>query len=67
MKQISICQDDFSQILTTAEILIEKVAQAFSQDEIVKTRVKDICDNLTGKTEADYNEYLKKRGVKLQN
>ena len=57
-------KNDFSRILNTAEILIDDVEQVLSQDEIVKSRIKDVkIGRIAGKTEKDYNEYLKKRGL----
>lgn len=65
-KQININQGDFLQILNTAEILIDKVALVLGNDAIVKERVNDICQGkIKGKTEEDYNEYLKKRGIRF--
>lgn len=64
METIKVERMDFYKILNTAEILIDEVVQVF-QDEIVKNRMGDIILGKTeGKTEKDYNEYLRKRGVK---
>ncbi|MBU4116880.1 MAG: hypothetical protein KKG94_03965 [Nanoarchaeota archaeon] len=66
MESIKVERMDFHKILNTAEILIDKVEQIF-QDEIVRNRVNDIkTGKIKGKTEKDYNEYLKKRGIKFQ-
>ncbi|MBU4070187.1 MAG: hypothetical protein KJ646_04355 [Nanoarchaeota archaeon] len=66
MESIKVERMDFHKILNTAEILIDKVEQIF-QDEIVRNRVNDIkTSKIKGKTEKDYNEYLKKRGIKFQ-
>ncbi|MEN7982480.1 MAG: hypothetical protein ABFQ65_03455 [Nanoarchaeota archaeon] len=65
-KQINISEDDFSQILNTAEILVDRVACVLDGERIIQDRVFDVCNkNIKGKTEQNYNEYLKKRGVKL--
>lgn len=66
METINVEKTDFNRILRTAEILVNKVEQVFSQDEIVKSRIKDIqVGRITGKTKEDYNEYLKKRGIQF--
>ncbi|MFH1586190.1 MAG: hypothetical protein ABIB79_05470 [archaeon] len=63
METIQVEKTDFNKILNTAEILIDEVDQVF-QDEIVKTRIEDITKgNMKGKTQEDYNEYLRKRGI----
>mgnify|MGYP001603799261 FL=1 len=67
METVQIKKSDFSKILSTAEILIDEVEQAFSQDEVVMKRIKDIkTGNVKGKTEQELNDYLKKRGVKIE-
>ena len=67
METVQIKKSDFSKILSTAEILIDEVEQAFSQDEVVIKRIKDIkTGNVKGKTEQELNDYLKKRGVKIE-
>ena len=66
MEIINVEKTDFSRILNTAEILVKEVEQVLSQDEIVKSRIKDIkIGRITGKTKEDYNEYLKKRGIQF--
>ncbi|MCK4540583.1 hypothetical protein KAU09_05560 [Candidatus Parcubacteria bacterium] len=42
MEIINVEKTDFSRILNTAEILVREVGQVLSQDEIVKSRIKDI-------------------------
>lgn len=55
---------DFGKILTAIEVLINDVEEAVSQDEIISERMKDIEEGkVSGKTENDYNEYLRKRGI----
>jgi len=64
MGNINVEKSDFSKILNTAEILINDIEQMFSQDEIITKRINDIKNRrIKGKTEKDYNEYLKKRGI----
>lgn len=66
METINVEKTDFNKILNTAEILVQEVEHALSQDEIVKSRIKDIkTGKITGKTKEDYNEYLKKRGIQF--
>jgi len=65
MKTIQVRKSDFKRILSTAEILIDEVEQALSQDDVVIKRIRDIrSGRIKGKTEDDYHEYLKKRGIK---
>ena len=66
MDTIQVKKSDFNRILDTAEILIDEVEQALSQEEIVKKRIDDIsAGKVKGKTETELDEYLKKRGVKV--
>ena len=64
METINIEKTDFNKVLTTVEILISDVEQMLHQDEIVSERVEDIkTEQINGKTEDDYNEYLRKSGI----
>ncbi|MBU1159911.1 hypothetical protein KKD04_01875 [Patescibacteria group bacterium] len=64
MEIINVEKADFNKVLTTVEILISDVEKMLPQDEIVNKRIKDIkTEQIIGKTEEDYNEYLKKRGI----
>ena len=66
METLQVKKTDFNKILETAEVLIDEVEQALSQDEIVKTRIEDIkTARVQGKSEQELDEYLKKRGVKI--
>ena len=66
METLQIKKTDFNKILETAEILINEVEQALSQDDIVKARIEDIrIGRIKGKSEQELNDYLKKRGVKI--
>ena len=66
METLQIKKTDFNKILETAEILINEVEQALSQDDIVKARIEDIkTGKIKGKGEQELNDYLKKRGVKI--
>jgi len=65
METLEVKKSDFSRILSMAELLVHEVEHALSQDEIVRKRVKDIkSGRVKGKSEGDYYEYLKKRGIK---
>jgi len=67
MEIVEVKKSDLDKILNTAEILVDEVEQALSQDEIVKKRIEDIKTGKTsGKTERELNDYLKKRGVKVE-
>jgi len=62
MQTIQVTKSDFRRILTTAEVLIDEVEQALSQDDVVKERIRDIkSGRIKGKTEDDYYEYFKQR------
>lgn len=64
MGNISVNKTDFNKILATAEILISDVEQALSQNEIAERRMNEVVlGNVAGKTQNDYNEYLRKRGI----
>ena len=67
METVQVGKDDFNKILNTAEVLIDEVEQALSQDEIVIRRIEDIkTGRVKGKTEKELDYYLKKRGVKIE-
>lgn len=66
METIQIKKSDFNKILNTAEILINEVEQALSQDDLIKKRIEDIkTGKVKGRTEQELDDYLKKRGVKI--
>ena len=61
---IQVGRTDFGKILKTAEILIDEVEQVF-QNEVVKVRMEDVVEGkVKGKTQEDYNEYLRRRGIR---
>jgi len=67
MQTVQVGKDDFNKILNTAEVLIDEVEQALSQDDIIIRRIEDIkTGKVKGKTEKELNDYLKKRGVKIE-
>ncbi len=66
MDTVNVRKADFIKILNTAELLVDEVEQALSQDEIAKRRMSDILSGkVKGKTHKDYYAYLKKRGIKV--
>ena len=67
METIQIKKSDFNKILNTAEILINEVEEALSQEDIIKKRMEEIkTGKIKGGTEEELDEYLKKRGVKIE-
>lgn len=67
MEQVQVTKSDLSGILQTVEVLIDKIEHVLSQDEIAKVRIADIkTGRVQGRTEAELDEYLKKRGVKFE-
>ena len=66
METIQVKKSDFGKILETAEVLIDEVENALSQEEIVKRRIDDVRHGrVRGRTESELDEYLKKRGIKI--
>jgi hypothetical protein len=66
MAMINIPEEKLNKVLADVEMLIEDVADIVDQDEIVKKRLEDIKEYpSTGKSEKELDEYLKKRGVKI--
>ena len=66
MGTITISEDKFDKVIADVETLIEDVTSLFDQDEIAKQRMKEIKANPSiGKSERELDNYLKKRGVKL--
>ena len=66
MAEITISEEKFNKVMADVENLIEDVADLFSQDEIAKKRIADIEANPSiGKSEEELDEYLRKRGIKI--
>jgi len=64
---ITISEEKFNRVLADVEVLLEDVTSILDQDEIAKKRLAEIKANPTiGKSEKDLDEYLKKRGVKIE-
>ncbi|HLC56210.1 MAG TPA: hypothetical protein VJJ23_03165 [Candidatus Nanoarchaeia archaeon] len=65
MKTVTVPKEVFNKILSDVETLIDDVEIAL--DEKIQQRIFDIESRKTnGKTEEDLNNYLKKRGVKIE-
>ena len=66
MSTITVSEEKFNKVIQDVENLIEDVSDLFNQDEIAKKRMTEIkSNNSIGKTEKELDEYLKKRGVKV--
>lgn len=66
MDTINISEDRFKKVLADVEVLVDDVTALINQDDIVKQRIAEIkADPSIGKTEKELDEYLKKRGVKI--
>ena len=66
MATITVSEEKFDKVIADVENLIEDVAELFDQDEIIKKRIADIKANPPiGKSEKELDDYLKKRGVKV--
>ena len=67
MATMTISEEKFNKVIADVENLIEDVADLFDHDEIAKKRIKDIkADPSIGKSEKELDDYLKKRGVKVE-
>ncbi len=67
MGLIAVRGDRLNRVLADVEILVEDVANLFDQDKIAKERLVEIKkDPSMGKSENELNNYLKKRGVKIE-
>ena len=66
MATVTMSEEKFNKVIADVENLIEDVVALFDQDEIAKKRIKDIkADPSIGKSEKELDDYLKKRGVKV--
>lgn len=67
METIAISKGMFDKVLGDVGTLIEDVGSLFDQDELAKKRLEDIKQNPSiGKSEEELDEYLEKRGVKIE-
>ena len=65
METVVIPKEIFTKILSDVEILIDDVELALNTK--VNKRINDIkTNNINGKTEQELDNYLKKRGVKVE-
>ncbi len=65
METISISKEVFGKILADAELLIDDIELAL--DKTVRKRIEDIkSGKVEAKSEMELNEYLRKRGVKIE-
>ena len=65
MDTITIPKEAFTKILNDVEILIDDVELAL--DSKVQQRLQDIkTGKVNGKTEEELEDYLKKRGIKVE-
>ena len=65
METITLSKHKFGKILEDIDLLVGDIEE-LSQDEIVQTRIADIEANPSlGKSEQELDEYLKKRGVRM--
>lgn len=66
MTNITISEEKLNKVLADVENLIEDVSSLLDQDEIAKKRMDEIKVNPSiGKSENELEDYLKKRGVKI--
>lgn len=66
MANITISEEKLNKVLADVENLIEDVSSLLDQDEIAKKRMAEIKANPPiGKSENELDDYLKKRGVKI--
>ena len=65
METVTIQKEIFSKILTDVETLIDDVELALNAK--VMRRIQDVeTGKVTGRTEKDLDNYLKRRGVKIE-
>ena len=64
MAELIISEEKLNKVLVDFEVLLEDIASR--QDEIAKKRIADIRANPSiGKSEKELDDYLRKRGVKI--
>ncbi len=67
MTTITVSEEKFNKVLADVELLIEDVASLFDQDEIARKRIAEIeVDPSIGRSEKELDEYLRKRGLKIE-
>ena len=66
MGTITLSEDRFRKVLADVETLVEDVTSLVNQDDVVKRRIAEIKANPSiGRSEEELDEYLKRRGVKI--
>ncbi len=66
MATITLSEEKFNKVIADVESLIEDVAELFDQDETAKKRLVELKANPSiGKSEKELDDYLRKRGVKV--
>lgn len=67
MATITVSKNEFKKLISDVEIVINDVESILSnEDKLIKKRIKDIeSGKVKGKTEEELDNYLKKRGVKI--
>ena len=66
MTTVMISEEKFNRVLADVETLIEDVVSLLDQDEIARKRMAEIKARPTlCKSEKELDDYLKKRGVKV--
>ena len=67
MTTITVSEEKFNKVLADVELLIEDVSSLFDQDEIARKRIAEIKVNPSiGRSEKELDEYLRKRGLKIE-
>jgi len=67
MENVLISEEKLSKVLHDVETLIIDVSELVDQDLIAERRLAEIKQNPSiGKSEKELDEYLKKRGVKIE-
>ncbi|MEK6963701.1 MAG: hypothetical protein AABX70_04695 [Nanoarchaeota archaeon] len=66
MTDVVLPEEKLRKVLTDVEVLIEDVASLIDQDKVAKKRLAEIkADPSIGRSEKELDDYLRKRGVKI--
>jgi len=67
MAKIAVSQEKLDKVLSDVQTLIEDVSSMLDQDAVAKRRLADVkSDPSSGMSEADLDQYLKKRGIRVE-
>ncbi|MEK6959773.1 MAG: hypothetical protein AABX47_01250 [Nanoarchaeota archaeon] len=67
MAKIAVSQEKLDKVLSDVQTLIEDVSSMLDQDTVAKRRLAQVKkDPLIGRSEADLDRYLKKRGIRIE-